>query len=239
VLEWFEFPFNYQFVFLSLSLAGLISFYFSSHIQIEDSLIPPSEPGRSLSQKLKDQIHLVTSEKNFIRFSIQRFLFLTGISLAAPLFPLYYVRVLNASDASIGLITTASSLVMVFGYSFWTRTSRQRGSRFVLLATTFGLSLFPALVSVSHDVRLIIVFAGITGIFQAGLDLVFFDELMKTVPPAYSATFVSLAQSLTYLSAVVSPLIGTSLATQFGIPTALVISTLIRLAGFALFAFWK
>jgi MFS family permease len=239
VLEWFEFPFNYQFVFLSLSLAGLISFYFSSHIQIEDSQIPPSEPGRSLSQKLKDQITLVTSEKKFIRFSIQRFLFLTGISLAAPLFPLYYVRVLNASDASIGLITTASSLVMVFGYSLWTRTSRQRGSRFVLLATTFGLSLFPALVSVSHDVRLIIIFAGITGIFQAGLDLVFFDELMKTVPPAYSATFVSLAQSLTYLSAVVSPLIGTSLATQFGIPTALVISTLIRLAGFALFAFWK
>ena len=239
VLEWFEFPFNYQFVFLSLSLAGLVSFYFSSHIQIEDSQVPPSEPGRSLSQKLMDQIHLVTSEKKFIRFSIQRFLFLTGISLAAPLFPLYYVRVLNASDASIGLITTASSLVMVFGYSLWTRTSRQRGSRFVLLATTFGLSLFPALVSMTQDVRLIIVFAGITGIFQAGLDLVFFDELMKTVPPAYSATFVSLAQSLTYLSAVVSPLVGTSLATQFGIPTALVISTLIRLAGFALFAFWK
>ena len=239
VLEWFQFPFNYQFVFLSLSLAGLISFYFSSHIQIEDSVVPVSEPGRSPSQRLKDLKQLVLSEKKFVRFSIQRFLFLTGISLAAPLFPLYYVRVLDASDASIGLITTASSLVMVFGYTLWTRASRQRGSRFVLLSTTFGLSLFPALVSVTNEVNLIIVFAGITGIFQAGLDLVFFDELMKTVPPAYSATFVSIAQSLTYMSAVVAPLIGTSLATQFGIPTALGISTLIRLAGFALFAFWK
>lgn len=239
VLVWFEFPFNYQFVFLSLSLAGLISFYFSSHIQIADSVVPVSEPGRSLSRRLEDMKQLVLGEKAFVRFSVQRFLFLTGISLAAPLFPLYYVRVLNASDASIGLITTASSLVMVFGYSLWTRTTRKRGSRFVLLVTTFGLSMFPALVSVTNDVKVIIVFAGIIGIFQAGLDLVFFDELMKTVPPDYSATFVSLAQSLTYLSAVVSPLIGTSLATQFGIPTALVISTLIRLAGFALFAFWK
>ena len=85
---------------------------------------------------------------------------------------------------------------------------------------------------------MIFVLAGCAGFFQSGLDLVFFDELMKTVPEEYSATFVSLAQSMTYLSAVISPLIGSFLATQFSISWAMVISSGIRLVGFSLFAFW-
>jgi fucose permease len=87
-------------------------------------------------------------------------------------------------------------------------------------------------------VGLIVVYAGLMGIFQAGLDLVFFDELMKTVPPEYSATFVSLAQSLQYLSAALAPIAGTILADQIGIAGGLMMSAALRLVGFGLFA-WK
>lgn len=239
VLEWFKFPFNYQIVFVGLSLAGLVSYYFSSHIVIPDSDLPAEEKGLSLRQRIGEQIKLVSAEKEFVRFATKRLVFLFGVSLATPLFPLYYVREIGASDAQIGLITTSAALVMVFGYNIWTRTTRKRGSRFVLLSTTFGLSLFPAMVSLTDQVPLIILLAGLAGVFQAGLDLVFFDELMKTVPIEYSATFVSFAQSMTYLSAVVAPLLGTVLATQIGIPSALIISTLVRLVGFGLFAFIK
>jgi hypothetical protein len=56
------------------------------------------------------------------------------------------------------------------------------------------------------------------------------------VPAQYSATFVSLAQSLQYLSAVFAPLLGTVLADHIGIGGALVISSMMRLVGFGLFA---
>jgi MFS family permease len=82
---------------------------------------------------------------------------------------------------------------------------------------------------------LIILYAGIAGLFQAGLDLVFFDELMKTVPPEYGATFVSLAQSLQYLSAILAPLIGAWLAEFIGLGGALWVSAGLRLFGFLLF----
>ncbi len=109
---------------------------------------------------------------------------------------------------------------------------------FVLLVTTFGLSLYPALVSQTDNITLIIIMAGFAGIFQAGIDLVFFDELMKTVPVEYSATFISIAQSLQYTSSVLSPLIGTFLATTIGLSGALMVSAGIRFCGFLLFAFW-
>ncbi len=77
------------------------------------------------------------------------------------------------------------------------------------------------------------------GIFQAGLDLVFFDELMSKVPPQYSATFIAFAQSIQFFSSIISPVIGSALASTFGIPIALIIAGLIRLIGFILFAFFK
>jgi cyanate permease len=127
---------------------------------------------------------------------------------------------------------------MMVGYFWWSRLSRRSGSRLVLLATTLGMSLYPALVASTGRVEIIRVFALLAGVFQAGLDLVFFDELMKTVPAEYSATFVALAQSMGYLSAIFAPTIGTVLGDQIGLAGALAASSVIRLTGFALFA-WK
>ena len=107
------------------------------------------------------------------------------------------------------------TIVMLAGYYFWPRISRLRGGRFVLLATTLGMVSYPLLSALTPQIGLIIVYAGIAGFFQGGLDLAFFDELMKTVPAEYSATFVSLAQSLQYMSTIIAPLLGAWLATTY------------------------
>jgi cyanate permease len=236
VLVRMDFPINYQVVFLALSVGGLISFYFSSHIQLPETEPPEQEMGLSLRERLAHYVELIRGEPAFLAFTAKRFVFLTGTVLATPLLPLYYVREVEANDAWIGIISTAQTAVLLVGYYFWTRASRQRGSRFVLLSTTLGLSFYPALVALTHRVELLALYAGMAGIFQAGIDLVFFDELMKTVPAKYSATFVSLAQSFQYLSAVAAPLVGTLLADQIGLSGALMVSAGLRLTGFLLFA---
>jgi hypothetical protein len=233
------FPYNYPIVFLGLSVGGLISYYFSSRIDLPDSVPPPLSHGQSLAGRLQSYTSLVFRERPFVRFAIQRFVFLSGTYLATPLFPLYFVRELHASDAWIGIINTTQMAVLLLGYSLWTRSSKQRGSRFVLLCTTLGLTLYPALTAYTYRVEWIVIFAGLAGIFQAGQDLVFFDELMKTVPFEYSATFVSLAQSLQYMSALLAPVVGSLLANQIGLGGALLAAAGLRLAGFLLFAFWK
>ena len=235
VLDHLGFHFNYQIVFLVLSVGGLISYYFSSKLDL-----PPLIPVEDLKSagrfaRVKEYFQLIGSQKPFIQFAIRRFVYLSGISLATPLFPLFYVRVLKANDAWIGLISTVGTAVMVVGYFVWVNRSRTRGTRNVLLWTTCGVGLYPILVALSGRVELVVILAGLAGIFQAGLDLVFFDELMRTIPPEYSATFVSFAQSMQYLSAMLSPLIGTLLADTIGIPAGLIIAGCIRLVGFLLF----
>ncbi len=236
ILDRIAFPVNYQTAFIVLSVGGLVSYYFSSRITLDD--IQAHREGQRL--KIREQLHeyfsLIGKEKPFQAFVIKRFIFLSGQAMALPILPLYLVRELDASDSWIAAINTAQTAILIIGYFLWTHQSRKRGTRIVLVLTTFGTALYPILVSLTRQVSVITLFAGINGIFSAGLNLVFFDELMKTVPDEYSSTFVSLAQSLQYLSTIVSPLFGTFLGDQFGLGVALLVSGALQLAGFIMFA---
>lgn len=229
------FPLNYQLVFIVLSLGGLLSYFITMRIKLRERAPVQEASGGNIRQQIREVVALVRSQPAFISFVLKRFVFLFGFTLALPLIPLYYVREVRATDAWIGIFSTTQTAVVLIGYIFWARQTRIRGSRFVLLATTFGVAMYPFLVAQTRQVQIIAVLGGVLGMFSAGVDLVFFDELMKTVPVEYSATFVSLAQSLGHLSSIIAPLLGTFLADQFGLPAALTVATLIRLAGFGLF----
>jgi hypothetical protein len=230
------FPLNYKILFIALSVGGLVSFYFSCRISLPDQAAPPLvKAGQSLAATLRDYRELLRANPAFVSFVSKRFVYLSAMALGAPIFPLYYVRQAQASDAQIGAINMTLTLMLMVGYFSWARISRKRNARFVLLATTLGLTLYPALTAATIRVEWMIAIAGLAGFFQAGIDLVFFDELMKTVPPEYSATFVSIAQSLQYLSAILAPLAGSLLADTLGLAGALLVSAGLRLIGFLLF----
>jgi MFS family permease len=234
-IDLIEFPYNYAVMFLGLSLGGLVSYYFSRKIKLPDQT--PFKIGSSSSalDSARNYFSLIRGAPAFTSFALKKFVYYTALMLSQPIMPLFLVREVKATDSQIGIITMSMNIVMLAGYFFWTMSSRKYGGRFVLLATTFGMILYPALTAATPQVSYIIVYAAIAGLFQAGLDLVFFDELMKTVPPEYSATFVSLVHSMQYLSAIVAPLIGTLLADWIGLGGALWVSAGLRLLGFLLF----
>mgnify|MGYP005811529845 CR=1 FL=1 len=235
VLDRLAFPLNYQVVFLALSMGGLISYYFSSKISLPDQPRVIQTSKRSIKQQLQDYVHLILSEKPFVSFVLKRFVFLTGVALAAPLLPIYFVRSLRASDSSIALINIAANITVILGYSFWMQQTRRRGSLVVLLASTLGASLYPVFVGFTQQVWPIVIYAGFFGIFNAGVNLVFFDELMKRVPIEYSATFVGAAQGLQYMSSIVAPLLAPWLSQWIGFGPSLMLSGGISLIGFFMF----
>ena len=237
LIDLIAFPLNYAIMFMVLSLGGFFSYYFSRKIQIPEQVPAPLPSSRSARQNLSNYIALLRENPAFLSFSTKRFVYFSALVLSQPIMPLFLVRDVRATDGQIGTVNMTFTLVMLVGYFLWPRVSRLRGGRFVLLATTLGTSFYPALTAATPQVHLIMIYAGIAGLFQAGLDLVFFDELMKTVPPEYSATFVALAQSMQYLSMIIAPLLGTWLASfsYIGLGGALWLSAGLRLLGFLLF----
>ena len=235
LIDILSFPLNYAIMFMVLSLGGFFSFYFSRKIYLADQVPPPLPSSGSPRQNLSNYLALLRENPAFLSFSTKRFVYFSALVLSQPIMPLFLVHEVHATDGQIGVVNMTLTLIMLIGYFLWPWVSRRRNGRFVLLATTLGLTFYPALSAATPQINWIILFAGIAGLFQAGLDLVFFDELMKTVPAEYSATFVSLSQSMQYLSMIVAPLLGTWLADYIGLGGALWLSAGLRLFGFLLF----
>lgn len=235
LIDLIHFPLNYAIMFLVLSLGGFFSYYFSRKIILAERVPPPMAKSANAREGIQNYLSLLRANPAFLSFASKRFVVLSALALSGPIMPLFLVREVHATDAQIGTINMTSTLVMLAGYYLWPIVSRKRGGRLVLLATTLGSILHPALSAATPQVELIILYSGIAGFFQGGLDLVFFDELMKTVPAEYSATFVALAQSMQYLSTIIAPLLGTWLATYIGLSGALWLSAGLRLIGFVLF----
>ena len=59
---------------------------------------------------------------------MSQFVFRCGMTLALPLFPLYWVRELHASDSWIGIINTVNNGVLLVAYFLWSAVSRRRAT---------------------------------------------------------------------------------------------------------------
>jgi MFS family permease len=238
ILDFMSFPINYQTVFIGSFAGGLLSFAFSSRIVIPDNDTSDAEERaaeHSLRERLAEGLAALRENATYSRFLASQFVFRCGLALALPLFPLYWVRELNASDSWIGIINTVQNAVLLGAYFLWSALSRRRGAVLVLRLCAFGLGVYPILTGLTHSVPPLVLYAGLAGIFNAGIDLVLFDILLATCPKRHAASYIAVYQMTTYVATFVAPLLGTFLADTLGYGPALFAAGGLRFAGAALF----
>jgi MFS family permease len=165
--------------------------------------------------------------------------FRSGIATAIPLIPLYYVREAGLNDAWIGLISMIGNSVLLIAYAVWSAGVPRLGNRGVLLASSFGMALYPFGLAATDMPLILAVLAGIANFCVAGNDLVNFDLVLSTIPAERQATYIGVFQTLQNLALFVMPLIATLLADHIGITATLLVAGLIRLLGVALFAWLR
>jgi len=235
ILERVTFPFNYQLAFIIFSLGGFFSYQAASKIEIPENIQSSPVTGIPLKKRFSAYFQTVIKEKPFVRFALKRFVTILGITMISPLLPLYYVRQIHTTDGWIAAFSMIQTTITFLAYFFWMKQFRRKGSRYVLLATTLGSCLFPLFVSITPFYWIIALLVGMAGTFEAGRSLVFFDELMKTIPTEQNASFISVAQTIQFLATMVAPFISTILANSIGIVYALMIAAAVQFAGFIFF----
>lgn len=233
LLEQYIFPLNYQIVFVASFVGGMVSFFFSSRITIPPNPSQTEHKPGALAV-LQDSIAMFREVPAFGRFVAATFVFNCGFWMGMPLFPLYWVRVVEASDFSIGLINTVNSGVLLVAYFVWARVTQKRGNVPVMFASTIALALYPLLTGLTTSVSLIILFAALAGFIGSGKDLVFFDIGLSTMPKDRIPSFVALQQLAGYVATLSMPLLGTWIANAFDYHIALFVVAGFRVAGIIL-----
>jgi MFS family permease len=232
MLDHILFPYNYQILFGVATIASLLSLPHLRRLQVADAVPLPSPPTHGkFRDRWRDTIRRLGQQGNFWRFAAGTFVFYWGLYLPIPLYNLYRVRELGATNAWIGLLTVAFNLSSLLPYVFWGRQAGKRGNRWVLLISTAGLSLYPTLTGLSTRVEPLLLASVWGGLFGPGFNISVFNALLENTPADHRPSYVGIHTTLINVATFLAPLLGSALAETWGSRAILIASGGVRLLG--------
>lgn len=237
LLDVLPFPTNYQLVFVASFVAGLVSIYFYAKIVLPDSAAPATRPlpGRGVARVVIDLARSIRNEREFARYTLSTLVYRIGLNLPVALFPIFWVQNLQASDTTIGLRAMAGNAALVLAYFLWGRAAARWGHRWVLLLSSVGLSIYPILTAAVTSPDLLVPVAIVWGAFAGGIDIAFFETLLRSCPEGRRTSFVAANSAFANFAIFVAPIVGTLLLGVLDIRAVLVLAGVVSFAGAALF----
>ncbi len=233
VLSALPIPLNYQVLFIAAFLASMVSLYMVAQLDI-----PPKKEGQPVAQGLADLLEgfrRFWADRRFVFFTLAAFVLHWGLFMAAPLFPVYWVRTLGVPDSFISLIATLGSGTSVLGALAMDRVLRRWGNRRVVGFSMLGLSFIPILTAMTHTLPPLLGISVMGGLFAAGLNVCLFNALIQVTPDTDRARFIAIFSVLANIAVFAAPLSGSWLAGIVGIVPAFFIAGAIRILAGAIF----
>jgi MFS family permease len=232
MLDHILFPYNYQILFAVAALASLLSLPHLRRLQVMEMEAVPASPTRTrFLDRWRATVRNLGQQSHFWRFAAGTFVYYWGLYLPIPLYNLYRVRELGASDAWIGLLTVAFNLASLVPYVIWGRLASRRGNRWVLLVSTAGLSLYPTLTGFSPSIEPLLLVSIWGGAFGPGFNISVFNALLENTPAEHRPSYVGIHTTMVNIAAFLAPLLGSALAGDWTARTVLIAAGGVRLLG--------
>jgi MFS family permease len=234
------FPVNYQVMYGVGFLASMLSSFYLLKIQVPDASAASRKTGgaRSLKARWRELREIARTESNFVRIIVDTLLYGLGAWAAAPLYILYFVRELDASDAWIGLHGMVANVTAIAGYALWRHLIERWGTSRSLKLTVMGAGLYPLLLGLIPHLTPILFVAGLNGLIVPGVNLSHFTTLLKVCPQDRRPSFIGFYTTVMNVGAFLSPLVGVALADHFGLGPTLIGCGIFWLLGALMFRVW-
>jgi MFS family permease len=237
-LNWARFPFNYQVMYIFGFLTSLMSVYYLIRVKVPDRLVTPPQPrqARSLGEQLHQARQAIAGHSGIFRITTNTFLHGMGVWAASALYVLYFVRVLGASDAWIGLQGTVASACTILGYAFWRGIIGRWGESKVLRLTIVCLGLYPMLTGLLPSLTAILFVSGLNALIAPGVNLSHFNTLLKVTPPQSRPAYTAMYMAFVNTGAFIFPLVGVWVADRIGLAPTLIACGIFSILGST--SFW-
>jgi Na+/melibiose symporter-like transporter len=227
-------------------LTSMISVFFCVKVQVADTPVADSTVspvGRkkkfSLAAQWRSLRQAFRESPAFRRITINTFLHGFALWLATPLYVLYYVRNLGASDAWLGTQGMIASAVTILGYAFWRWLMGKWGESRTLKSTIVLVGVFPVLVGLLPSLTLILLAVALNSLIGAGVNLSHFNLLLKSMPADKRSEYTALYMTLMNLGIFIFPMLGVIIANWVGFRPALILFGLTSILGSTSFWWWQ
>jgi Na+/melibiose symporter-like transporter len=235
-LDQIPFPINYQILFVIGFATSLVSVYYLAQIRLPVKSNEMNLRTADSPKRIRDWAGLL-GNRAYARFTIASFVFHWGMFFAQPLYSIYWVRTLRATDGWVGLLTMVGSAMTIVCYPLWSRLTTRHGTEWGLAMATLGLAVYPLATLLSPGIEWIIPVQLLGGVTSSGYGLTFFNRLLEVSPEPRRPSYVAGYTALINIAAFASPLIATGLTGIFDIRILLLVAAALRFLGPLLF--WR
>jgi len=220
---WVAFPGNYQIMYAFGFVFAMLSQFFLQKVKVPQKapLEVPAAKNTPRSQwaALRE---MMRSQPAFRRLTFNTILHAVGLWCVGPLYIIYYVRELGASDGWVGLQGTVASLTAILGWMIWRPIVVRYGEPRILRYVIVLLGLIPLLIGLLPNLTLILFVIALNGLLAPAVNLSHFNILLKVMPPDQRPVFTALYTTLVNSGAFICPMIGVVVADWIGLAPALI-----------------
>ena len=229
----------YQILFLVSFAVGLIEVYTFSKFKVIDDTAPVDTSARlqKILNALKESVRFSITDTTFKRFLTASLLFHFGWQMGWPLFNIYTITKLGATEMWLSAISIASTLTSILTATRWAKFADKKGNTFAAIVATFGMSTTPFLYVLSESLSMLVVFNIVIGFSITGTTLVLFNLLLDATPKKNRTTIISIYNTIIALSATVAPVIGVWIMQNTSLDVSLILTGIMRFVGCGAFYF--
>ncbi len=238
VLDRLKYPAGYQIFFTTAFLLGMVELYVFSKIEEpEPEKITTScfdgvqKSDLSVTKITGALVNEFTKEPQFVRYMLASVLFYFGWQIAWPLFSWYQVKVLNANNlwvSVLSLINTGGSLV---GYGFWVKILNRHGNLKTLFYASSFIFIVPAIYAFSHSLYIVAAFNLLVGAIFSGVNLALFNALLEVTPEERKTSYIAYYNTAITISSIVAPIAGVGLLNIMNFQWAFIVCAILRILG--------
>lgn len=239
VLDIVSYPVGYQLMFVIAFVLALGEIWVFRNLSelptAAEAAIEPNKPfirfvgelPRSIWHDLKE----ISAQSRFLRFTCTSLFFHFAWQVAWPLFTLYQVKELGATNLWVSILNLSNTGGSLLGYGFWTRHMQKNGSLKTLFVSTLGIFIVPFVYAYSRSLYTIAFFNIVTGAVFSGVMLSLFNALLDMTPELRKTTYIGYYNTAINASAIFAPMAGVALLNAFNYRTAFLVSAGLRMAG--------
>ncbi len=233
-LDAHAFPGNYQWMYLAGALLGGVSTYMIGLIETppEKKNVPTHEKRESIWVSIKE---ITFKSHGFSTIILDTLFFNIGAWMLGPLFTIFCVRELGASDGWVGVNGMISNIGVLLGYFIWQRIMRKFGENRTLLIAAPLMCLQAFLMALWPNLGFILFISFLLNLLGSGVNLSHSMIWFDLMPPEkkYSATAVY--SMVMNAGAFIGPMLGVWLADEIGLLNTIIVSGVLRLLGAGMF----
>lgn len=196
-------------------------------------------PAPRAPRRVSEFLGMFRASRQYARFTFVSFIFHWGLFFPVPLYSIYWVRNLRATEGWVGLFNMIGSATTILFYPVWGRIAARRGNQPLLFASTLGLAVYPFLTAWAPSPEWIILPSLLGGIFVPAFGLAFFNGLLEVCPEWNRASHIAAYNTLINIAAFLGPLMATSLTAVCDIRVLLFVGGGLRLVGALLIGWWR